>query len=405
MTHLGPSLRRRPVRSWTGWRLVAGLLLSLALNLAILWMVNVDWKGIAGVRPQDARPVGMAPLSADRWAANRQVLDGSRPAPPPTPARPVPAPAPPPPEPAARPGQVVDVAPTGNQKPPQDARFLAESNNTVEKETISRFRRPGFEKTAPTPTQNQMKEQGPAPKGAEAAVAGRPGEPGGDTRRPGAPGSVTPSKPVKPAPDQLAMVTDPDGRLPARPKPAEDAPPKGTAVEPPGLEGEGGQGAPHAGSGGKPILQPSAAFYDKLSAGPAPDYVEGVDVGDATFLNTREWKYAGFFNRVKQAVAERWNPAGAARDRDPTGEKFFYKDRVTVLQVTLNAQGAVTELKVTKPSGVPFLDQTAVDAFQSAQPFLNPPPGLFNARGEVTFTFGFHLEAASGGARFFRGSR
>jgi TonB family protein len=95
---------------------------------------------------------------------------------------------------------------------------------------------------------------------------------------------------------------------------------------------------------------------------------------------------------------------GAARERDPTGEKFFYKDRVTVLAVTINAQGAVTDLKVSRGSGLEFLDQTAMDAFQSAQPFLNPPPGLVDSHGEIRFTFGFHLEAAGGGMRFFRGA-
>jgi TonB family protein len=402
MNHLGPSLRRRPVRSWTGWRLLAGLLLSVGLNVLLLWLIHVDWVGVRGMK-EDLRPVGMAPLSADRWAANRQVLDGSRPAPPPVPVRPQVVPRPPP-EPPTVPGQVVDVAPTGNDKAPKDSRFLAESNNTVDKETISRFRKPGFEKTAPSPTQNQMKVQGPAPRGAEAAVAGQPGQPGGDTRRPGAPGTASQPKPARPEKDRVAMVTDPDGRLQAKPKAAEDPVAKSSAAEAPGLGGEGGQGAPLPGAGGKPILQPSAAFYDKLSSGPAPDHVEGVDVGDATFLNTREWKYAGFFNRVKQAVAEHWNPVGVARDRDPTGEKFFYKDRVTVLAVTINSQGAVTDLKVSRASGLEFLDQTALDAFQSAQPFLNPPPGLVDSHGEIKFTFGFHLEAAGGGMRFFRGA-
>jgi TonB family protein len=128
-----------------------------------------------------------------------------------------------------------------------------------------------------------------------------------------------------------------------------------------------------------------------------------VDVGDATFLNTREWKFAGFFNRVKQNVAEVWNPMDAARVRDPTGNIYFNKDRTTVLSVTLNPQGTITEIKVARTSGLDFLDQTAIDAFEKAQPFVNPPPGLADSRGDIRFTFGFHVSTGGGGFKFFRG--
>ena len=44
----------------------------------------------------------------------------------------------------------------------------------------------------------------------------------------------------------------------------------------------------------------------------------------------------------------------------------------------------------------------SVDAFEKAQPFLNPPTGLADPQGEIRFSFGFHLEAAGSGFRFFR---
>ncbi len=209
----------------------------------------------------------------------------------------------------------------------------------------------------------------------------------------------------KPSPDKLAMAVSPDGLLDAKRRevaPGTDR--KKTPLEELGEGGEGGEGASSPGaSGGKPILTPSSAFYDRLTAAPAPDHVEGVDVGDATFLNTREWKYAGFFNRVKQNVAEVWNPMDAARVRDPTGSRYFGKDRTTVLAVTLNPQGTITEIKVARSSGLDFLDQTAIDAFEKAQPFVNPPPGLADARGDIRFTFGFHVSTGGGGFKFFRG--
>ncbi len=398
MSYLGPSLRRRRARTWTGWRLLVGVTVSLALNLLALRLLQVDWVGITAAK-DGPRPVGLAPLSSDEWAANRRVADGSRPAPPPAT---LPLAPPKAPEVAKERGQVVDVAPTGNNKPPPSTKFLAESNNTVEKETISRFRKSGYERTAPQPSQNKSPVSPEVPLAHQTAQPGIPGAPGGDTRRPGAPGSTAPVQPTaRSGPEKVAM-TDPDGLKKApRPDPLKSSTlaPEETA----GQGGEGGQGAPMAGQGGRPILQPTAAFYDKLAGGPAPDHVEGVDVGDATFLNTREWKYAGFFNRVKQAVAEHWDPSSAIRARDPSGEKFFYKDRVTVLAIKMNSEGVITGIKVERSSGLDFLDQTAVDAFEKAQPFLNPPPGMVDSHGEISLNFGFHLEAASGAMRFFRG--
>jgi len=398
MSSLGPSLRRRRAPAWTGWRVVAATALSIALNLLVLRLIQVDWVGISASSKNEARPVGLSPLSSEQWAANRRVADGSRPAP-----RDAAIPRPPAtraPEPPRMPGQVVDVSPSGSDKPPPDSRFLAESNNTVDKETISRFRRAGYEKTAPRPSQNQTPQPAQAQRGDQASE-GTPGAIGGDTRKAGAPGAAAkPAAPSAPA-QKLAMNVDPEGVLKA-PAAAKESKPGPTEV--PGEGGEGGQGAKQAGGSGRPILQPTAAFYDQIKGGPAPDHVEGVDVGDSTFLNTREWKYAGFFNRVKQAIAEHWDPSSAMRSRDPSGEKFFYKDRNTLLSVVLNEQGAVMDIKVARSSGLDFLDQTAVEAFQKAQPFPNPPSGLVDSHGQISFSFGFYVETGGGGFRFYRGS-
>jgi TonB family protein len=419
MNHLGPSLRRRRYRSWTGWRLLAGVAASLLLNALVLWLVEADWTKLKAFPSQGPRSVALAPLSQDAWSANRQITDGSRPPPPaqaPAPrSSPTPRPpqAPPPgqqalaqqaPPPPQLPGQVVDVAPTNTDKPPKDTRFLAESSNTVEKETISRFRKLDYEKAAPAPTQNKVKEQAPGARGEQASRDAPVGAAGGDTRKAGAPGKLAEVAP-KPSPDKLAMATSPDGLIDSKKPPvAPGTDRKKTPLEELGEGGEGGEGAARPGaSGGRPILTPSSAFYDKLTAAPAPDHVEGVDVGDATFLNTREWKFAGFFNRVKQNVAEVWNPMDAARVRDPTGSIYFNRDRTTVLAVTLNPQGTITEIKVARSSGLDFLDQTAIDAFEKAQPFVNPPPGLADGRGDIRFTFGFHVSTGGGGFRFFRG--
>ena len=387
MSHLGPTLRRRRRPSRTGWRLALGLLASLLANGAVLMLVKVDFATLS-LGTREVRPVGLAPLSADQWARNRVIEPGRAEPPPPAPK--------PPPVPSQPKGQVVDVAPTGKQEAPENARFLGERDNKVEKETRSALARPGFERTLPSPAQ-------PTPQTAPARR--QPPTPGGtgaggeaaEARKPGAPGA-----PGTKQPPQLAMAK-PEAQPPAEggilPRPQPPAPPQQPG--PRGEGGEGGEGGSRAGKGG-PLLAPSADFYDRLRGGPAPDRLEGVDVGEGTFLNTREWKYAGYFNRMKQSVAMTWDPNAAARSRDPTGERYLYKDRVTVLAITLDADGGLTDAHVVKTSGVDFLDRAAIEAFQKAQPFVNPPRGLADG-GEIKFQFGFYLEVGSPGLRLFRG--
>ena len=81
------------------------------------------------------------------------------------------------------------------------------------------------------------------------------------------------------------------------------------------------------------------------AGGGAPnDDLHGVDPGDGTYLNTREWKYASFFNRVKRAVAEEWHPDIVYLRHDPSGNVYGTRDRVTVLRIHLKPDGALSSV-------------------------------------------------------------
>jgi len=175
-------------------------------------------------------------------------------------------------------------------------------------------------------------------------------------------------------------------------------------IQPGGAEGEEGDSQGRAGTPQLRTLTPTAATLDRIIGAPASDVTPLDDVaqGDGTYLNTREWKYSSFFNRVKQNVGMFWNPNSVIRQGDPTGEIFLYKDRYTVLSVTLDGRGLVKDLAIDKSSGCDFLDREALDAFRRAQPFPNPPPGLLDERGNIRFSFGFYLETSRNGLRLFR---
>ena len=130
------------------------------------------------------------------------------------------------------------------------------------------------------------------------------------------------------------------------------------------------------------------------------DHLQEIEEGDETALNTRAFRYAYFFNRIKREVSRQWRAAEAHRRNDPTGRRFGVQDRLTLLSLTLNADGSLAEIELVKGSGLGFLDQAAMRAFYAAQPFPNPPPGLIEEDGKIRFRFGFFLEISSGSFRF-----
>jgi TonB family protein len=147
----------------------------------------------------------------------------------------------------------------------------------------------------------------------------------------------------------------------------------------------------------RPDLRPSQDQIARAVGSGSNDYLKDVDEGEDTLLNTKRWKYASFFNRVKRAVAQEWHPDVAYRLRDPSGQIYGQKNRLTVLKVSLKPDGSIREpIVIEKPCGVDFLDDEAVNAFKQAQPFPNPPQGLVDKDSNlITFRFGFFFEISS----------
>ena len=130
-----------------------------------------------------------------------------------------------------------------------------------------------------------------------------------------------------------------------------------------------------------------------------------VAEGDKTLLNRKRTRYWAFFDRVKRQVSKQWSPVTEYRKRDPYGNVFGVKDRYSTVDFTLNGDGSLRRLYLSRASGLDFFDDEAVRALQSAAPFHNPPEGLKDEDGLVHFTFGFYFEIASGSFRFMRINR
>ncbi len=383
MTHFGPTLRRRRRQDRSGLRTVLAVVISLLANWLLVTRVDSSAFGLGPLK--EVRPVDLSSVSRADWAANRAIRDPR--------AAPLPdarAPAPPPEPQRKSPGQVVETA-SSNARTPKETRYVSDRDNSVDKETRSRFRGPGAP-AAPAGPAGQgaaaSKAQGGQDGKADKFVEGRVGNRAAEERK---------LAMNRPRPSDSPAPT-PGGEIPTLPWDPREA-----------LDPARSTGATGGGEGGlrrpgqfDPRLALSPTTLARLAGGGSPDRLDGVLDGDSTFLNTREWKYATYFNRIKQAVSSTWNPQRALDQRDPDRSLFGNRDRYTLLTVTLDNTGQLKEVVVKKTSGVEFLDKTTVEAFKKAQPFANPPPGIIEPNGEIRFTFGFYLEVGRG-FQIFRG--
>lgn len=404
-----PSRRRRARRLPAG--LVAAVL-AVALHGLVAGVVFV--LAALGIlfgppTPQTADPlqaVGLRALTADEWAQNRgeKRPDEKKPN---VPSQRVEAPKKKEPPKEERPeGQIVDVAP-GNNETSEDAEYIAESSNKVEKESRAKEQTAFYRNAMPKRTTTTPDKQGDG-SADRAEKAGNDGA--GDDDRPA---SETKEKklavevPDVKARDELQLdAPTAEGQGPVVANRDESAEVHGNSDRlklQDGSPSDSEDGS--SGRSGKPgalNLMPSIASLDKLVGGAPNDHLD-EDEGDGTFLNTREWKYAGFFNRVKQSIGMHWDPSRELRHRDPTGNVYGTRDRHTVLQVTLDDRGRILDIYVQKSCGLDFLDLEAVQSFERAQPFPNPPPALLTSDAKVSFQFGFFVDM--GGAprmRMFR---
>jgi protein TonB len=124
------------------------------------------------------------------------------------------------------------------------------------------------------------------------------------------------------------------------------------------------------------------------------DYVQEVRLGDFTHLNTVEYKHYGFFHRIRQKLEQFWGNSIAEKSRQifKAGRTIASQDYVTSLQVTLNAKGEIVGVKIMGASGVKELDDAAVESFNKAGPFPNPPKDLL-VNGKATIEWGFVVKS------------
>ncbi len=124
------------------------------------------------------------------------------------------------------------------------------------------------------------------------------------------------------------------------------------------------------------------------------DYLPRAEIGNQTSLNTREFKYYSYFERIKDRLRTYWEPQLQRRVGHlyNTGQTLPDYDLITKLDITLNRNGELSKITITRNSGYEEIDLAAVKAFELAAPFPNPPSGMVEANGSVRLTWSFVVQ-------------
>ena len=272
-------------------------------------------------------------------------------------------------------GQIVDIAKPKTEKKPSKSRFLSEFDSAVEKETVAtehddniNVRGERLKKQLAKKAENVNAESD------ENMIV--PLQANNNEKN-------EPAKEQKIKKGELKGFEGTDGNYAAG-KEKETAG-KITAKDDRDEEGRvnvGGRWIPKK-------LLPYLNGSDAVLMSPSNDFLEDVRKGNETYLNTRKFLYAAYFNKMKNAVSRNWSPGTAIIVNDPTGTMYGRKDRFTKLKVFISSKGKLVKAKVITSSGVDFLDREAINAFKMAAPFAPPPEVLLNENNELEIQFGF----------------
>lgn len=114
------------------------------------------------------------------------------------------------------------------------------------------------------------------------------------------------------------------------------------------------------------------------------DFIAGATIGPMTILNSQEFRFASYYERLKPQIVNRWRPlikAAILKEKLKQPSQLSIGLKITKLRVTINAQGEILGMEIIGNSGIDSFDEVAGQAFKAAQPFSYPPKELL--KGET----------------------
>ncbi len=131
------------------------------------------------------------------------------------------------------------------------------------------------------------------------------------------------------------------------------------------------------------------------------DFISGAAIGPMTILNTQEFKYFNYYEKIREKVVEIWRPMikesilKVKSSPDKHG-KLQVGVHTTKLLITLNSQGEVIQVSIIQKSGYDIFDLTAVKAFNKAERFAGVPKELVvNDQFQIRWDFLIEVQGAN----------
>ncbi len=126
-----------------------------------------------------------------------------------------------------------------------------------------------------------------------------------------------------------------------------------------------------------------ASVGDGISA--TDDYLPDIAISANTLLNTQEYIFASFYDRIREKLKHQWQSLlkTELEGLQRKGAPMFEGERTTKLKIFMNSQGEVKTIQKLGSAGYIELDQAAVDAFRIASPFPNPPQAMIEKENGV----------------------
>jgi protein TonB len=144
-----------------------------------------------------------------------------------------------------------------------------------------------------------------------------------------------------------------------------------------------------------PLHQTAQDSFRWASLGAEPqEFIKGKVETNHTALNTREFRFFGYFQRIRERLDQAWVSIlkNKLKQYFEAGHHLSNDQNYTTqLVVVLNKNGQITRVQLIEESGTRDLDEAAIIAFQRAGPFPNPPKDLVNAQGEIHIPWDFIL--------------
>jgi outer membrane biosynthesis protein TonB len=153
-----------------------------------------------------------------------------------------------------------------------------------------------------------------------------------------------------------------------------------------------------------PQNSPNQANPSRSGGGGANQWVDDQTMpeGSENLLNAQESVYYSFYSRLYEAIAPVWSSKvqeAAYAARVQAG------DYTTVVDVVLNKEGDLVEVRQLKSSGVREFDSVVEPSWRKIGRFPNPPSGLLGSDGNLHMAWSFTMRVGEGGVSFLPPSR